>query len=516
MTDTAAPPVKTGPITFGFTNRTLRTHLRAALIKDSSPARYTPQDWGNSDIEGVSAHLSKKGKVSFYLRAWIDRVREHESLGPWIESEFSTVDLQRAVNKQLAEWHSAAKGVRQERVESIPTLNEFIDIYEADRIRGDWEGRCRKGNERKHPEHWDNIKTQLRATYRPLLSTPLDRLTRKSTKDAENAYLEQRQRQKGKRVESSVRTAKAYLRIVLLHGIVKKYVVASEFLTMKVGASTRRHRYLLPGEWQLIAPALDKLPRNIGLFIRFLMYCGVRKSMAQAMKWEDVREETFHDGGEPRKLLVWTVLNERMLTDKEDAEDEEDSAGLKGMEATTIPIVGHAKRIYDQLCALCPDEGDNRRRQPTVFPKAISGPWCNNFVANKRGYGSKIKELSGVDNWQRHDCRRTTTTYKQWLGRLKGEIQRGLSHAEGDRHMATAADNYMVADPFIQLIEGYERVQELFDDMEHGRLSDVLKNVQWQIGISPKAKAMIKRFKLNPELAKIKERIEPMRPTLVA
>jgi hypothetical protein len=484
------------PRRFKFSNKLLLDAVKAGLrgceLSDASYGSFTA--WISTD---------ESPKISFRHRPRINGERVTFNLADFNpdldpatgEAVFGVTEAHAAAGRAKADYlNKVTTGrVTETKPRKAPTLLAFIGeegavgIYEADRVAGKVKTRGKKGEAaRQLPMQWHQNKRDMRRVYKPLLNTPVNELTRDEVTATENAFLDAVEAKRGHRPESVRNIARTYLLQILDHAARSRYMTAEEFLGETAEQSDERDRYLLPGEWQRIAAALNALDERhplTGLFLRFALYQGVRITMVARMRWDQLHVQPFTVDGETTEILVWSYKGGR-------------GSGMKKAQNMVVPVVGAAREIYDQLAALCPDEA-SRKRQPTVFPPHVSQRWTR----NSHQWAPDLHAASLTAEWTRHDLRRTHASYKEALHIPKEEISIALGHNRkkkkgAERHNSTHVYTKGPAD-FVRLAHGYERLHKLLRDIEHGRLTQELETIQQNLPIDEITDQFINEFNLD-------------------
>src|SRR5262252_3488005 len=297
---------KENPNKFVFDNSELRRRIKAACGKAA--------DFSDAGKAGLTAHLSKQSgkkepELTFYYRVTIDGERKSDTVGKFNDTKgedgkvlFGVTDARDTCDTLYNRWEQDIRYGRRHHDNNCPTLDAFIQQY-AEYMATTEDGL---------PSKWLYMTGMIRLVYGTLMDRKLNKISNSALNDCDQKYLEKRFRETGKRPFSSTRNAKSYLMPILRYGIEQRFVQVEEFINVKVPQGGDRERFVLPGEWQKIAKALDGLDWRrfgVGQFVRFLLYMGVRLTMAAKMKWTDVHEIDMPllTGGF-EKMLIWRCI----------------------------------------------------------------------------------------------------------------------------------------------------------------------------------------------------------------
>lgn len=429
-----------------------------------------PNTYNHANFPGLSCHVSKRNVVTFKLRLYASG-RKSAPMGTYnrATNDLATIELE--AGKQRAAWRKG-EGL----VVNVPTLDKLIECYTEARERGDRDAGRRAGL----PVNWeDNIK-YFRTIYEQLLPTPVNKLRVNQFHEREDAYLNDREKETGKRPDSMIRAVIASVtKPMMRYAVVKHWFPREDWMGIKAGSTEEGIRFLLPGELQRTFKAADELPKHAGLLYRYLLAEGCRLRTALQMQWVDLRMERVYQDGKWIEIMVWRVPRERMV---------------KGDRAI-FPVVGEAREIIDTLRALrLAEQGD----WPTVFPPSTISKWDGNRDAT-----TKIMfEKSGTFGWHRHDLRRTHATYLGYAGARKGLVSLSLNHASG-KEVRDVTDIYLKSTNYLELAQVHLLMHQLMKDIEQGRESESVLHLQSELAFNTDAQEFCDELNIDWAMARI-------------
>jgi len=416
-------------------------------------------------VMGLSAIVQKGGDIAFYVRMTVDGVRKGETLAPFVPGQFGIEDAIDAARKKRQEWRDIAAGNALADPEKVPTLKALLDTYEATRAKL-----------KTLPKKWTKEERPLiDGVYAGLMDRKTLTIRKDELEKAQLDYLDLRERETGNRPMTSIRRAYNCFKPVLEEARDNRLLRPETVSGWKTGLKKEppRTRILSPREWQLTAPALDGLPKDIGLYLRFLMATAARRDMPSEMRWRDLRIHNVGTDDAPEMLMVWGVP---------------DPTNMKGGFAATFPIVGEARRIVNLLRSRI--DGDVKGGD-FVFPTAPRTAWIDG--GNPDYWQKKVFEASGTKAWHRHDLRRTAASLLKFVGANMEDVKLLLDHHErgDDTGDGTATPRYVVIDDdnlgkLAALGKKMEEVHALIRSIEEGRDSKELRRLYGRLDASPK------------------------------
>jgi integrase len=253
---------------------------------------------------------------------------------------------------------------RDRREKDRYSLRSVIDEYLETR-RPPQTDQERKDKTRLRPKSYREVRRYLLDTFRPLHSTPLDRLTRKDIA----FHLARIRRERGVSVEGCARAAlNTFFRWALTMGIIEHNAVIG---TPQPGRAEPRSRVLSDEELVAIWRACGD--DDYGRIIRLLILLGARRQEIGGLTWD----ELDLDGPQP----TWVLPAARNKT-------------KKLLERPLLPmaldIIRSVPRMASRNClfGVHSDKG---------------------FAAWDKGHKALV-ERSGVRDWVPHDLRRTFST----------------------------------------------------------------------------------------------------------
>jgi len=434
-------------------------------VTDSQLAkwRFNPSDRKANVIHlgvlGMSVEIQKCGEIAFAVRMTIKGVRNSETLNHFVAGQYGLEAAMEDARKQRKAWRDQANGlVVDDDPADVPTLAQLLDRYA--KMKGE-----------DLPQTWVDMRALIECVYAPLLPRNTRTIKRDELHDAQTEYLDKRERETDHRPISSVIHAYRYVKPVLKWGCESSWLHPKTLAGWKTGLKKekRRGRVVTPREWQLSAPALDALPKDIGLYVRYLFATAARVDMPSTMRWRDLRIHNVGTPEAPKMLTIWGVP---------------DPQNMKAGYAAVFPIVGESKRILDYLRA----KAGTVKPDDFVWPKAPRTAWIER--GNPDYWQKKINEASGTKGWHRHDIRRTMATLLQFVKADMADIKLMLDHKERDED-GSSTPCYTVLDEkglesLARLAVKVEEVHALVRDIEAGKDSTQLRNLYAKLDSSPK------------------------------
>jgi hypothetical protein len=414
---------------------------------------------------GLGATIQKGGDIAFYVRMTINGVRKGETLEKFMLGKYGIEEAREAAKKKRQEWRDIAAGNALADPEKIPLLKTLLDSYETTRRK--------LGT---LPKKWDKEERPLiDGVYAGLMERKTLSIETKELHQAQIDYLDLRERETGKRPVTSIRRAYNCLKPVIEDARDNRLVRPETVSGWKTGLKREkgRMRFISPREWQLAAPALDALPKDLGLYPRFLIATAARRHMPSEMRWRDLRTHNIGTEDAPNMLTVWGVP---------------DPENMKGGFAATFPIVGEAKRIIDLLRSRIdgPVRGGDY-----VFPEAPRTAWIDG--GNPDYWQKRVFALSGTNGWHRHDLRRTAASLLRFVGANMEDVKLLLDHHErsDEDSDGSSTPRYVVIDDdnlekLAALGKKMEEVHALLRQFEEGRNSKELRRLYGRLDASPK------------------------------
>jgi len=331
---------------------------------------------GKSDVIHFDADLPRFGyrlrqaSGGKILRSWVvqykkagrsARVRIGDAAA--IAAEAARAEARRILARvDLGEDPAADRRDRREK--DRLSLRSVIDEYLETR-RPPQTDRERKDKGRLRPKSYREVRRYLLDTFRPLHSTPVDRLTRKDIA----FHLARIRRERGVSVESCARAAlSTFFRWALTMGIIEHNVVIG---TPQPGRSEPRSRVL--GDEELVAIWRACGDDDYGRIVRLLILLGARRQEIGGITVDELDLES------PQP--TWTLPSERS----------------KNHKAHTLPLLPMALDIIRAVPRMV-----SRRCLFGVHSDKGFAAWDKNQKA--------LVARSGVSGWTPHDLRRTFST----------------------------------------------------------------------------------------------------------
>jgi integrase len=287
---------------------------------------------------------------------------------------------------------------RDRREKDRYSLRSVIDEYLETR-RPPQTDRERKDKKRLRPKSYREVRRYLLDTFRPLHSTPVDRLTRKDIA----FHLARIKRERGVSVEGCARAAlNTFFSWAMTMGLIEHNPVIG---TPMPGRAEPRSRVLSDEELVAIWRACQD--DDFGRIIKLLILLGARRQEVGGMTWDEL---SGLDGPQP----TWVLPSERS----------------KNHRAHTLPLMPMALDIIRAVPRMA-----SRRCLFGVHSD-------KGFAAWDKGHKALV-ERSGVHNWLPHDIRRSFSTKLHDLGVEPHIVEALLNHYSG--HRASSAGVYNLA-----------------------------------------------------------------------
>lgn len=522
----------------------------AFLKKLGTKPEHIGETYRDTKEEGLSVRTGKNGKLSFYIRMSLDNGDRPET--SFYKCRPAEVDQERLdkiielAQDQKREWRK--RGVVAEKTGH--PLREVLDLATALKRKGDRDIGRRRGVSKTGglPKEWLKTYDKFRAMCPELLDRPVETITRAEYKACqEREALKQDHARGGSLTKDDYLMDKIKSQRPMWANVIQALDYASDegWITPKEIKNLvplpydPRTRFLLPGEWQIVAPLIDKLPRDGGMMLRFLLATGARLGQALAMKWADIDaiEKIKTPDGQEHDTRLWRIPLQKH------------NVGLTMLIGDSLAIVNHFK-LHRDIEQKAEQEAENERarnvkreskkipKRDTVFPAEVISMWRRNASRHQRKLDEKvdvetddddIESELGISRWTRHDLRRTKATYSKYVRTSQYHVSKMLSHetkastATG-QDAALVTDRYTMDDAYTEQIgtdddidtdDDYSadialahlRVQALFRQMERGELSPVLARIQKVLGGvgGVNTNKMRVRYGIHASLIKIKE-----------
>ena len=459
---------------------------KAAEFKDGyiRDLRHNPNgrnQYTDLKCPGLMVEVTSRGMKTFRFRMRLKgrKRRRSERLGAW-GTRLTVAVARKEANELRQLWQEEARKGKRAKVDPVPTLAELIPLYEKARRGKDLQA-SKFG--KPLPKAWAGNIALARDIFARLLELPMNEIFRQDLLDGYTAYLDEREKDSGKRPEATVRSNFATIRPMLRWACKKHWMHLEELMDLVAGTTKSRTRFLLPGEWQVIAPVVDAMADEAGLFMRFLLATGCRTNMALTMTWRDLEvHDLIGPEGDSKEVMIWTIPEHLM----------------KKGDLAILPIVGEARRIVDHL-----GWNERNKTRDTVFPSVVIQRWKSNGPKLRKA----IHEATDTHHWHNHDVRRTVAT---WLGYAHADyktVGRALSHKHATEQKGTVTDIYLHSTEVRILADAYERLHQLVKDVELGRVSPMLAAMQSELPVNLKAKKFMADFAIDRAFMKVKPAI---------
>jgi integrase len=425
---------------------------------------------------GLEAQINKSGDISFGIRMWVKKERRRKVFGYFEPGVYGLDEALDDARKLRREWRDEAAGKVTIRPEDIPNLGDLIDHYEARRKSGVDPIASHRGL--PLPKGWDDYVKMMQKIYKPLWFRNVRTITREDIIECHANYLDERERATGNRPHTTVRFTFNAIKPVLVYARDVRWLPPETLIGLRATTVVEesRERFLLPGEWQRVAPALDALSNDTGLLPRFLLGTGCRLMMACLMKWDDIRTVDLTAAAGPQKVVTWFIPAENM----------------KMGQGALLPLVGDALAIVEMLRARA---GGEPKKDDYVFPENVRKAWMN----NPDRWQKIVFEKSGTKGWHRHDLRRTVATLLKFVGADMETIKRVLSHKDKKDKSSTGFYIRLSGnvEAMIRMSDALQKVHRLLKDMEEGRVTGELRRLYGELDANEAVKAWITELKLG-------------------
>ncbi|HZO54865.1 MAG TPA: hypothetical protein VFB63_19315, partial [Bryobacteraceae bacterium] len=236
-------------------------------------------------------------------------------------------------------------------------------------------------------------------------------------------------------------------------------------------------RYLLPGEVQAALREADKLPRDLGLFIRFLLATCTRSEQALCMEWQECDWgnpfTVLDEEGKEHEALIWIVPRDK----KEGRMKGRGKGGKANKLPNRVLLTGDALTVLKRLRAIWEREQADPKNAGYngVFSKWMKVQWRT----ARSKYGRRMEDEAGMQPWDRMTLRHTHATYLRYLSNDQSIVTLSMTHTPSTQGAAPVTGKYtgVIArrqlspnDPLARLAPWHLRLHKLFRDMERGNV----------------------------------------------
>jgi hypothetical protein len=473
----------------------------------------------DSECRGLVLWISRDGVVSFTFRIRTggrNGKRLFERLGVW-SSAYTLAQAREAARVMRTQIdQTGAPKVKA----ATPTLADAIPMYEQARRNRDRQA-SRRGA--PLPLEWDYHIGRFRTVFADLLPLKVNQLSRRDFVNAAAKYGEIWAAQKEKPWDDRVLRPMFVAVRPMLEWFAKagqRWIDREEVQDLTPDDYAEDTRYLLPGEVQAALKASDTLPRDLGLFIRFILATCTRSEQALCMEWHECdwgNPVTFEDDeGVQQEALVWIVPRDK----KEGRMKGRGKGGKANKLPNRVLITGESLAILKRLRAIWETEQKDPKNAgySGVFSKWMKQQWR----AARTTYARRMDDEIGVARWDRMTLRHTHATYLKYLCADQSLVTLSMTHTPKDAGAAPVTGTYTGAiarrrlpptDPLARLAPWHLRLHKLFRDMERGntRSSD-LGALLSDIERSQEANDMMAEYQITRKWLKV----EPTKLTVVA
>jgi len=404
---------------------------------------------------GLTAVIQTTNEVAFIARMTIAGDRQSETVGKFVAGKFGIEDAMQAASKWRQKRRDIAEGQDIEEVKDVPDFKGLLDRWE--KVRAD-----------ARTKNWTDERHLIEKVYAPVFGRSLLTIKRVDLEDCHSDYLAKRMKDTGKRPVTSIRRAYNCVKPILAYARDHRWTRPELLTGFKTGLKREepRTRVVTPREWQLVAPALDALPKGNGVYVRFLLATAARLAMPSSMRWKDVRKVEVGTYDEPEKMLAWCVP----------------AASMKGAYEAVFPLVGESLRIVEEFRAAA---GGNPKPDAFVFPDSPRVAWINNADY----WQKEVFAASGTKGWHRHDLRRTSASLLKFVGADMDAVKLLLDHRERTEDEGDTPRYVVIEDngPALkELAAKLEDMHALLRQIEEGRDSKQLRGLYSALQRSPK------------------------------
>lgn len=459
--------------------------------------RYDPTKKANNEfstnILGMKCKISSVSEITFHVRKHLGGERKGVKIGTFkLDGNgkvlFGWNEAYAAAMEQREAWRDQEEGKPTANPIDIPTFDGLINRYKDPKVRK----KSPELAEKNLPIRWDENEARIRAIYASLLKVNCKFITKKMIHEAQTEYLADREEATGKRPHSQVRRMFRALRPILVWGRNEGYIQPETLMGLRanVPKGEDRERSLLPGEWQKIAPVVDAMKNDRGLFIRFLLLTSARFDMPLKMKWADIRRVNTGTIDKPNWLTIWCVPADKM------------KMGFLAI----FPLVEDSLRMIEELRNR---PGYASEPHDYVFPESMRKAWGPTPDSPKGGnpdvWQKEIFEKSGTKKWHRHDLRRTLASILRMFGADMPTVEKLLAHRTGNGTKATRAYLKIGENlPALKLLaEHLTKAHRLLRRIEQGWPCDELEQWYAEISLSENVQSFMQKFGINEKLVHI-------------
>jgi integrase len=426
---------------------------------------------------GITATIGKDNEIAFSTRMHLGGgKRPNKNCGYFRAGTYLIEDAIRAAQKQRDHWRAVQSGEKIDIDEDeVPYFRDLPDLYKKARKKGDPDA-C--PNDKGLQKNWDDYAKLFPKVYEGLQDLKVNVIHRAQMLHAHTSYLDAREKETGNRPHTTIRYVWSAARPMVVFGQLKYGMPADATIRVKpVGPPEEdRERILMPREWQLVAPVLDKLYKGTGLPLRYIMATGCRIGMAIEMRWRDLRAMDLGTEDEPHPVLIWCVPGENM----------------KMGHLALFPLVGEGLRIIEGLRA---DAGGKPDKDAFVFPERVRKAWAD----TSDRWAKQIFKKSGTKRWTRHDLRRTVASLLEFCGADMPTARKLLAHESDEERNSTG--RYLVLSKHLpQLAELAKKllaVHKLLKDIEDGRVTRDLRDLYRHLDTTPEVHTFMREFDID-------------------
>lgn len=481
------------------------------VTKERDPA-VVGKSYTDSECRGLVLWIAEDGVVSFTFRCRVGGKhgkRLFERLGLW-STTYTLAQAREAANNMRSQV--SVHGTPKKKADT-PFLKDAIPLYEAARRARDRQA-SRRGA--PLPQDWEYHIGRFRTVFAPLLSHKVNQLTRRDFVTAMAQFGEVWAAQKEKDWDDKVLRPMMVATRPMLEWFAKagqRWIDREEVQDLTPEDYAPDDRYLLPGEVQAAMREADKLPDDLGLFIRFVLGACVRSEQALCMEWSECdwgNPITFTDpDGTEHEALIWIVPRDK----KEGGMKGRAKGGKANKMPNRVLITGDTLTVLKKLRTIWEREQADPKNHGFngVFSKFMRKEWRN----SRSKYARRMEEEAGMQSWDRMTLRHTHSTYLTALGCPPHLVTMSMAHTPQTTGAAPITARYvgpiarrrfMENEPLGALAPWHLRLHKLFRDMERGNVHSVdLGSLLGDMERSQEADDMMTRYAIPRKWLKVEE-----------
>lgn len=357
---------------FKFTKKLIQ-----ALPPNDRNNKSTDQEYSDSEVPGLKLFVSKNGRKSFHFRYCINKRKRVVKI-----SDVDCLDLSEV--RDIARQH---RGSISKNIDPLAERGKITDIPDFKTFSLSYMEWCRA-----HKRSWKDDDNKLKADLLPTFGKK--QLTAISRKDIQDYLLAIKKRTSG------VTANRHFALISKMFSLANEWDVLAGYhpcqKLKKFAEGKGRIRRLTDSEMKSMLNALDKRKGDVGaIFIKFLLFCGLRCGESMALEWTDVAKD-------------FSQINIRMEL-------------AKSKKSRDIILNNLAIEVIHEL-----DEIRKKVNSRYLFPGLKPGT----HMKNPRRLFTNIKKEASIQDFKLHDCRHSYASKCLESGASLYEVMELLGHAD--------------------------------------------------------------------------------------